>query len=151
MASLLRGSHEVRAALIHPDANLGPAQLLEISGWPISTNHQTLATAEAAGSKPRAEVSAGVTPQAGALVSSVEGCLGHWTGAVRRAEQVAAVGNHTAVPLLRAPAVAGGVYVAVVTLAGAGSEPVPRVRLDGFELAVSWSDGSRETLSLNVF
>ncbi|MEU0096694.1 hypothetical protein [Kribbella sp. NPDC006257] len=70
---------------------------------------------------------------------------------MRRVEQVAAVGNHTAIPLVRAPAVAGEIYVAIVSLAGAGSEPVPQVRLDGSELEVSWSDGSRETLSLNVF
>jgi hypothetical protein len=47
--------------------------------------------------------------------------------------------------------VAGEIFVAIVTLAGAGSEPVPQVRTDASELEVSWSDGSRETLSLNVF
>ena len=86
-----------------------------------------------------------------ALVSSVEGCLGPWIAGVRRAEQVGAIGNYTAIPLVRVPAVAGAVFVAVVSLAGAGSEPVPQLRLDGSELEVSWSDGGRETLSLNVF
>ena len=42
MASVLRGSHEVRAALIHPEAEVGPGRLLEISGWPLSAEQPPL-------------------------------------------------------------------------------------------------------------
>jgi hypothetical protein len=140
MGSLLRGSHEVRAALIHPEATVEPGQLVEISGWPLSADDPPSVLVESA-----AEV------RAGELMSSVEGCFGSWTAEVRRTEQSGALGNHTAVPLVWAPALAGQIFVAVVSLAGAGVEPVPRVQVDGSTVRVSWSDDVRETLALDVF
>lgn len=137
MASLLRGSHEVRAARIHPDTQLEPEWLLEISGWPLSTDEPPPAPAE-----PRTEV------RTGALVSTVEGRVGFASTEVRRTERSDAVGNYTAVPLVRAPAVAGEIFAAVVSLTGGDCEPAPQVELDGPNLLITWSDGVTETLSL---
>ena len=140
MASLLRGCHEVRAALIHPDARLEPGRLLEISGWSLSSDDPPSAQLDR-----RAEV------RAGELVSSVEGRIGFGIAEVRRSGQSDALGNHTAVPLVRGPAVAGQLFVAVVSLSGDGCEPLPQVRIDGLEIRVTWSDGVSGTLSLDVF
>jgi hypothetical protein len=39
--SLLRGSHEVRAVRVAPDASLRPEWLIEISGWPVTGDDLT--------------------------------------------------------------------------------------------------------------
>ncbi|WP_112238760.1 DUF2264 domain-containing protein [Kribbella monticola] len=141
MGSLLRGSHEVRAALIETEAEVGPDHVLELSGWPLSADDPP--TGESLDH--RAEV------RAGELVSSVEGRSGFEVADLRRAEKSSALGNHTAVPLLCGPATAGKVFVALITFSGGGSEPLPRLRIDGRQIEVTWSDGGSESLSLDVF
>lgn len=152
MGSLLRGSHEVRAALIDPEAKLDPGWTLEFTGWPLSADEpltaatdQRLATEQrllTTTDRPFARV------VSGDLVSTVAGGIGFQAADVRRAEEASATGNHTAIPLLRTTAGAGQVYVAIVTLSGPDPEPEPLVRLDGTTVVVDWSDGSTGVLAL---
>ncbi|MFI5706569.1 DUF2264 domain-containing protein [Kribbella sp. NPDC051620] len=136
MVSAMRGSHEVRAARIDPDAAVEPSYLLELSGWPLTST-----------TPPSATLDAGAEVRAAGLLSSVEGRIGFDGVDVRRSGEVEALGKHTAIPLVRAAAVAGQVFVAVVSLSGGQPEPVPNVAVDGGSIRVGWSDGSEEILS----
>jgi hypothetical protein len=138
MGSLLHGSHEVRTALIHPDVELDPAWSLELTGWPLSADQPLAASADQATAR----------VASGDVVSTVTGSVGFRTAGVRRAEEAGATGNHTAIPLLQATVEPGQVYVAIVTLSGEVSEPVPRVRMNGTTVWVDWSDGSTGVLAL---
>ncbi|TWD82210.1 hypothetical protein FB561_3338 [Kribbella amoyensis] len=139
VASALRGSHEVRAVRIHPDAELDPTWLLELSGWPLSADTPPTSTTD---------VVARVDTDD--LTSIVANSTGFTTAEVRHVEQASATGNHTAIPLLRTTPEPGTVYVAVVTLAGAPPEESPRTALDGTTVTITWSDGTTEELRLDV-
>ncbi|HEY3558689.1 MAG TPA: DUF2264 domain-containing protein [Kribbella sp.] len=133
--SLLRGSHEVRAARVAPDAVVAADWLLEISGWPISAD-----VAPAVGD-------GAVT--AGGLRSTVSNVAGLDESHVRRLQDVSAVGAHTAVPLVRGPIEPGRVYVAVVSLSGHHPEPLPSATISGTMIEVLWSDGTTDRLDLS--
>ncbi|MFF1817769.1 DUF2264 domain-containing protein [Kribbella sp. NPDC058245] len=136
IASALRGSHEVRAARIAPDAVVEPGWLLEISGWPLTSS-----IPQAAVLGERAEI------RTAELLSSVEGSVGFGSVDVRRADEAEALGDHTAIPIARASAVPGQVFVAIVSLSGGRPEPVPDIAVDGDNVRVTWSDGGDEILS----
>ncbi|MFC9689292.1 DUF2264 domain-containing protein [Kribbella sp. NPDC056951] len=131
MTSVLRGSHEVRAVRIDPDAELEPGWQIEFSGWPLTAD-----------TEPTAEQAAEI--RTGALVSSVRGLT---TQDIRRTDQTDALGNHTAIPFARATAVPGALYVAIVSLAGGDPEPLPDVQVEGDRVLVAWSDGVSEVLT----
>ncbi|GAA3595766.1 DUF2264 domain-containing protein [Kribbella ginsengisoli] len=135
MVSSLRGSHEVRAARIDPDAVVEPGLLLEMSGWPLTSDTPPSAVLEA-----RADV------RAAELLSSVEGRIGFDAVDVRRSDEPEALGNHTAIPVVSAAAVPGQILVAIVSLSGGRPEPVPSLAVDGGCIRVTWSDGTDEIL-----
>jgi hypothetical protein len=137
MASSLRGSHEVRAARIDPEAAVEPGWLLELSGWPLTSD-----------TPPSAALDASVEVRAAGLLSTVEGRIGFDATDVRRSDGSGALGNHTAIPLVRAPAVPGQVSVAVVSLSGGHPEPPPHLALDGNDVRITWPEGTNEILSL---
>ncbi|WBQ08353.1 DUF2264 domain-containing protein [Kribbella sp. CA-293567] len=140
MGSLLKGSHEVRAALIDPDADLDPAWSIEFSGWPLSGHRPP------ADSLP--EHRSAVRVGSGELGSSLTAVVGFEAAEVRRAKDASAVGGHTAIPVLTGSAAPGRSYVAIVSLAGGQPEALPRVEVAGTAVRVEWADGSTGVLDL---
>ncbi|WP_328320064.1 DUF2264 domain-containing protein [Kribbella sp. NBC_00382] len=135
MVSALRGSHEVRAARIDPDAVVEPGWLLEMSGWPLTS-----------AAPPSGVLDAGAEVRAAELLSSIEGRIGFEAVDIRRSGESEALGNHTAIPLVRAAAVPGQVFVAIVSLSGGHPEPLPNVAVDDGSIRVTWPDGTEEIL-----
>ncbi|TDC23151.1 DUF2264 domain-containing protein, partial [Kribbella albertanoniae] len=102
MTSVLRGSHEVRAARIDPNAELGPEWQIEFSGWPLTADVITV-------------VSQGEA-RANNLSSTITSHTGFDSTDIRQTAASEALGAHTATPYLRAPATPGTLYLATVSL-----------------------------------
>ncbi|MFC0627902.1 DUF2264 domain-containing protein [Kribbella deserti] len=137
VGSLLHGGQEVRAVRVDPAAELDPAWMLEISGWPISAEDAPAGSAE----EDQAVV------EGNGLRSSVSG---FGNAGIRRLVDAAPTGRHTAVPLVTVKPQAGRVYAAVVTLAGtAPAPPEVEVRPDGTVVA-NWPDGTTSALLLEA-
>jgi hypothetical protein len=130
VASALRGAVEVRAVRIDSPC----AGELELSGWPVAAGEPLL-------TGPDAQVSNG------RLTSSVTNLAGFTAAAVRQADGTSPLGEHVAVPFLRATAEAGEVYVAAVVLRGAEA-PLPTVTVTPQLVTIRWPDGAESRLRL---
>ncbi len=131
MTSVLRGSHEVRAARIDPNAELGPDWQIEFSGWPLTADLVTVVSqAEARASN---------------LVSTIKPHTGFDSTNIRQAADSEALGTHTATPYLRAPATPGTLYLAISSLCGPTPEPEPQIHRTPTHLHITWPDNTQTT------
>ncbi|MFB6720967.1 DUF2264 domain-containing protein [Kribbella sp. NPDC056345] len=131
MTSALHGSHEVRAARIDPNAELGPDWQIEFSGWPLTADHiTTVSPAEA---------------RANNLTSTIKPHTPFTSTAIRRTADSEALGTHTATPYLQAPATPGTLYVAVISLSGPTPDPEPQIHLTPTHLHITWPNNTQTT------
>ncbi|MCW2506326.1 MAG: hypothetical protein JWO79_4610 [Actinomycetia bacterium] len=140
MGSLLRGAVEVRVARV--DSPVAAGWELEFSGWPVASA-DPLAVAVAG---------AGAEVASGRLVSSVTGLRGLGDPGIRPADGSSPLGEHVAIPLVRAsPPESGYVYAAAVVLRGSGSIPeLPQVTVAGDVVSVRWPGGEQAVLTLGA-
>lgn len=146
MASVVRGSVEVRIARVDTVDGVSADTVVELSGWPV-----TAAEPPGVGS---ADEGVPCSVTANGLTSKLVGS-GEWEASVRRERGTSPLGEHVAVPTLRAttPPRAGNVYVALAELVGKqpeGTEPVVTIadNATGAVVTVRWPDGAYVVLPL---